>query len=219
MNRHHVRVLEAIFAHPLAHNLEWLDVLALVNHLGSAVERHDGKYEFQIGAARAVFTKPRHKDVGTDEILELRRFLTEAGVDASVAAVRVPETVVLIDHHQARFFEPSTSGRLEEQEHLEPKDPHGFRRHLEHRKEADYKGERVPEADEFYERVAQRLKRAPAIVLIGDAAGKSSAVRYFAGFLNEKHKDVADRVVATAQAELDGITVGDIERIVRTSEG
>jgi hypothetical protein len=59
-------------------------------------------------------------------------------------------TVLLIDHHGARFFETAGSGTvLEEREHLKPDDPHGFQRHLERRKEADYQGQRTPEADEF----------------------------------------------------------------------
>jgi hypothetical protein len=125
-------------------------------------------------------------------------------------------TVVLIDHRGARFFEAvHTAGGLEERGFLEPKDPHGFLRHLEHRKEADYKGQRGPEADEFYDRIAEHLKGSAPIVLVGDATGKSSAVRYLLDYLKEKRKDVADRVVATEHADLSAITVGEIEAIAR----
>lgn len=107
-------------------------------------------------------------------------------------------TVVKIDHQSARIFAPGKDGKFVERVHLEPHDPHGFRRHLEHRKEADYGGQRVPEADEFYERVAEQLRDAPSIMLVGDATGKSSAMRFFLEYLNKKHKDVASRVVATS---------------------
>jgi hypothetical protein len=125
-------------------------------------------------------------------------------------------TVLMIDHHGARFFESAGSGTaLEEREHLKPKDPHGFERHLEHRKEADYRGERVPEADEFYERVAQRLTSASRILLIGDATGKSSAMRYLLDYLNKKHKAIADRVAGTEDADLSAIKLAQIEEIAR----
>jgi stalled ribosome rescue protein Dom34 len=125
-------------------------------------------------------------------------------------------TVLLIDHHHARFFETaSPDGRLAEREHLEPKDPHGFRRHLEHRKEAEYRGQHVPEADEFYERIAERLKGAASIVLVGDATGKSSASRYLLAYLNEKHKPIANRIVGVEDADLSGISLGGIEEIAR----
>lgn len=219
MNRHHTRVLQAIFEHPIARNLEWPDVVSLVRHLGSVTERHDGKYEFQIGNVRAVFTKPHDKDVDAAGIVELRRFLSDAGVNAQGTVPEAPATqnsptVVLIDHHRARFYERSSDGwRFDESADIEPKDPHGFERHLEHRKEAHYKGERVPEADEFYERVAQRLKNAPSIVLVGDATGKSSAMNYLLDYLKEKHKDVAARVAATAHEDLSHVDAGDIERL------
>jgi len=121
-------------------------------------------------------------------------------------------TVVLIDHHRARFFE-TKDGHLKEHDHLEPKDPHGFHRHLEHRKEAHYKGERVPEATEFYDRIAARLKNSPEIVIIGDGTGKSSAMHYLIEYLKDKHKDVAARIFTTSQADLSSITIPRIEEI------
>ncbi|HEX3369884.1 MAG TPA: hypothetical protein VHS56_09945 [Candidatus Cybelea sp.] len=124
-------------------------------------------------------------------------------------------TTILIDHRRARFFEPAPEGRLTESEHLEPLDPHGFQRHLEHRKEADYKGQRVPEADEFYERIAQRVRNAPSILLLGDGTGKSSAMSYLLAYLKERHKEIADRVVAAQDADLSAISLGEIEQIAR----
>lgn len=125
-------------------------------------------------------------------------------------------TVLLIDHQRARFFESAGApDRLVEGEHLAPKDPHGFLRHLEHRKEADYHGQRVPEADEFYGRIAERLKDSSSIVLIGDATGKSSAMRYLLAYLKEKHKDIAAHIVGSQDADLSSITLGEIEQIAR----
>lgn len=125
-------------------------------------------------------------------------------------------TVLLIDHHGARFFENAGSGTpLEEREPLKPQDPHGFERHLEHRKEADYKGQHIPEADEFYKRIAQQLTGTSPIVLVGHATGKSSAARYFLEYLKNKHKAIADRIIATEDADLSAITLGQIEQIAR----
>jgi hypothetical protein len=125
-------------------------------------------------------------------------------------------TVLLIDHRGARFFEAaSAAGGLVERGHLEPKDPHGFLRHLEHRKEAHYQGQRAPEADEFYDGIAQRLKGSSSTLLVGDATGKSNAARYLLGYLKLKHKDIADRIVAVEDADLSAITLGEIEKIAQ----
>lgn len=222
LDRKDARVLQEVFGHPLPHNLKWTDVVSLVNHLGSVSERHDGNDVFSIGTTSEVFKRPHHKDVEPEDVVRLRAFLERAGVDASgpkseatgTQAPRTSYVVVLVDHHLARFFEPSSDGvHLIEGERVEPVDPHGFERHLEHRKEADYRGERVPEPTEYYERIAQRLKGFDAILLLGDATGKSSALHYIVGYLQEKHKDVWARVVDTVRVDLSSITIDEIQNI------
>jgi hypothetical protein len=55
---------------------------------------------------------------------------------------------------------------------VQPYDPYHFHHHSIHRKEAHYRGERVPEEDSFYEEIAKDITRASEIVLIGHATGK-----------------------------------------------
>jgi hypothetical protein len=54
-------------------------------------------------------------------------------------------------------------------------DPHGFHRHLIHRKESDYAGQRVPEEDSFDEQIAEALKPAREIILIGHGTAPSTS--------------------------------------------
>jgi len=221
LNHEHARVLREIFAHPIAHNLEWKDVVSLFAHLGSVQERHDGKYEFAVGTAQAIFHKPHGKDVDADDVERLRHLLRQAGIDesgvqtppAEASATSRARVIVAIDHHVARFFSSDASGHLVEQAHLEPADPHGFERHLEHRKEADYRGERVPEPTEYYERVAQRLRPAGSILLLGDATGKSSAMNFLVEYIQRKHPDIWHHVVGTDHVDLSSLTIAEIQQI------
>jgi hypothetical protein len=222
LNRKDARVLQEVFGHPVPHNLKWMDVVSLVNHLGSVLERHDGNDEFNIGTTSEVFKRPHHKDIELEDVVRLRAFFERAGVDArgptsestGEQASRNSYLVLLIDHHSARFFEPRSDGvHLVERQRLEPADPHGFQRHLEHRKEADYQGERVPEPTEYYERVAERLKGFDVTLLLGDATGKSSALNYLVQYLQGKHKDVWARVVDTVHVDLSSITIDGIQNI------
>jgi len=98
---------------------------------------------------------------------------------------------------------------------VKPYDPHGFHRHLIHRKEAHYQGERVPEEHSFYEDVAKDLVPAQEIVLIGHATGKSSAVEFLAEFLKKHHASIYQRVVATELTDLSALTEPEIESIAR----
>jgi hypothetical protein len=80
LNHQHARILQEFFAHPLPHNIEWNDVVSLFQHVGSVTERHDGKFEFQVGSAKVVFTKPHGKDLSADDVVALRRLLNDAGI-------------------------------------------------------------------------------------------------------------------------------------------
>ncbi len=141
--------------------------------------------------------------------------------ESSGEAVGAPAslTVVLIDHHGARFFEPADGRhRFEERTPRRQADPaRGTGLHLDYRhKEADW-APLCSEAAEFYDRVADRLKSASAIVLVGDATGKSSAMQYLFEYLEEKHQDIASRVRASVEADLSSIGLEEIERIASSS--
>jgi hypothetical protein len=63
----------------VSHNLEWKDVLSLVAAVGSVEEKHDGKFMMTLGDESETLERPRHKDVNAQEVLDLRRMLTNAG--------------------------------------------------------------------------------------------------------------------------------------------
>jgi hypothetical protein len=75
----HRDTLASIFRHPTSHNIEWHDVLSLLEAVGSVKERHDGKYTVTVGGVTEVVERPRHKDIDTDEVADLRRMLSQAG--------------------------------------------------------------------------------------------------------------------------------------------
>lgn len=62
---------------------------------------------------------------------------------------------------------------------LAPNDPHGFLRHLEHRKEAHYQGDRVPEDHDYYARISDALKVAEQVVILSHGKGKSNTGEHF----------------------------------------
>ena len=57
-------------------------MLALPAAVGSAEERHGGKVAVTIGSQTQYFDPPRHKDIGTQAVVNLRRMLTQAGYRA-----------------------------------------------------------------------------------------------------------------------------------------
>lgn len=84
LSSHHRDTLLRIFQHPTSHNIEWPDVLSLLEAVGSVERQHDGKYVVTVGPETEVLTPPKHKDIDLQQVIDLRRMLTNAGYRAVV---------------------------------------------------------------------------------------------------------------------------------------
>jgi hypothetical protein len=121
--------------------------------------------------------------------------------------------VVIIDHRAAHICHDLGGSRPQDEVIVKPYDPFGFQHHLIHRKEAHYKGDRVPEESSYYEEIAKDLVHAEAIILIGHATGKSSAVHFLSKYLKTHHPETFHRIIATETADLSALTEPEIEEI------
>ena len=83
LNNHHRDTLLKIFSHPASGNLEWRQVLSLLEAVGSVEEEHNGKVKVTLGPETEVFRRPRGKDVDTQMVVDLRRMLAGAGFSAN----------------------------------------------------------------------------------------------------------------------------------------
>jgi hypothetical protein len=79
LNNHHRDTLEKILRHPTSHNIEWLDVLSLLEVVGTVDESHDGKFVVTLGSETETLERPKHKDVEIQVVVDLRRMLGSAG--------------------------------------------------------------------------------------------------------------------------------------------
>jgi hypothetical protein len=85
LSNHHRNTLRQILQHPAGHNIEWRAVLSLLAVAGAAVEQPGGKVAVTIGSQTEYFEPPRHKDIGTQAVVNLRRMLVQAGYEAGAA--------------------------------------------------------------------------------------------------------------------------------------
>ena len=79
LNSHHRDTVDHIFRHPLSHNVRWVDVVSLLNAVAEVDERHDGRVKVALGEEIHVFDPPRHKDIDTEMLVDIRRMLKSAG--------------------------------------------------------------------------------------------------------------------------------------------
>lgn len=83
LSQHHRTTLKRIEDHPTTHNLEWNDVIGLLGEVADVQEQHDGKFVVKLGDDRLVLTKPKHKDVDEQVVIDLRRAFKNAGFAAT----------------------------------------------------------------------------------------------------------------------------------------
>ena len=80
LNAHHRATVEKIFQHPVSHNIQWHDVLSLLQSVGEVVEGHDRRYKVTLGAETETLDAPSEHDVDEQMVVDLRRMLKNAGI-------------------------------------------------------------------------------------------------------------------------------------------
>ncbi len=81
LSGHHRDTLVQIFQHDTNHNVEWHDVVSLLEAVGSIEQQHDDMFVFRIGQESEVLRRPSDKDIDGQQLVDLRRILTSAGYD------------------------------------------------------------------------------------------------------------------------------------------
>jgi hypothetical protein len=105
LNNHHRDTVEKIFRHPASGNIEWRQVVSLLEKIGTVEHEHNGKLKVKLGPETEVLPPPQGKDIDDPMVVDLRRMLTKAGFAPDGApAVRDDRSR---DHGDGRWGEPS----------------------------------------------------------------------------------------------------------------
>ena len=83
LSHRHRDTLEKIFSHPSSGNIEWRQVLSLLAAVGTTTQEPNGKVKVELGGETQVLQPPGDKDVDRQMVVELRRMLTNAGLEPS----------------------------------------------------------------------------------------------------------------------------------------
>jgi hypothetical protein len=80
LDAHHRATVEKIFNHPVSHNIQWHDVLSLLQSVAPVTEQHEGRYTVTLGSETETFDAPRHHDIDEQQVIDLRWMLRSAGI-------------------------------------------------------------------------------------------------------------------------------------------
>ena len=81
LSNHHRTTLEQLFDHQASGNVEWRKVRSLLAAVGTVEEEHDGKLRVTVGPETEVMHVPHGKDVDRQALVDLRRMLSQAGLE------------------------------------------------------------------------------------------------------------------------------------------
>lgn len=210
--------LDAIYQHPIAHGLEWSDVLALFEKIGSAEHKPNDETCFVINGERKLFRKPHTKDIPATTLIDIRHMLTRAGwspdnakrptiTDASAGPTTIaPDLLVVVEQHDARIYGLDlTSGEQHYQlvhSDLSPQTLHKLLR-----------GDQLRDSSTgwasdpgYYERISQALQLSRSIVLVGHGKGHSNAAHNLKAYLQQHHEVIFGRLHSETDADLSSLT-------------
>lgn len=81
MNHRHRKVLHALFDHPISSNIDYKEVVHLLEGLGAEVENKSGnRVGVRLNGHSAAFVHAHHS-LPKDEVVQIRHFLQTCGVD------------------------------------------------------------------------------------------------------------------------------------------
>ncbi len=80
MNHKHRAVLESIFAHPTSGNIDYKEVVHVLEALGAEIENKSGnRIGVTLNGHTVAFTHAHH-DLPKEEVMQIKKFLTTCGV-------------------------------------------------------------------------------------------------------------------------------------------
>jgi hypothetical protein len=222
----HRRTLEALFRHPTAHNLDWMDVITLFENIGAVHRKANEKFALELAGEHYLVHKPNTKVLTSSEVVDLRHFLQRAGWSAAgpgpTASRRDPEPatlMVVVDHHGAKIYRIELGSDDSPPHAITPYDPHHFLHRLTHKDQLREEGQRAREDSSFYRRIGDTLAGAGRILVAGHGKGKSNAAQHLLEYLRTHHRETYQRIVRDIEVDLSAITTPQLLELAKQTFG
>jgi hypothetical protein len=75
----HRDTVEKIFSQSSSRNIEWREVVSLLEAIGTVTHEHNGKLRVTLGPETETLSEPHGKDIDVQTAVDVRRMLEQAG--------------------------------------------------------------------------------------------------------------------------------------------
>ncbi len=204
----HLRTWQTIFQNPVSCNLGWQDVVALLRLLGRVEDESNGDLTATHNGRTLVLHPSRDQDVAkTDELVDLRRFLTPGEPVRPGASDGEDHWLLVIDHHEARIYRSEMRGSVPER--ILPHEPDDYFRHTHNSKDFS-RGKEKPDPNSFFGPVAAALQAAGHILVFGRGTGKSNEMDQFIAWARFHHPALARRIIGSLVVDEHHLSAGQL---------
>jgi rubrerythrin len=80
LSSRHRNTLEKLLDHQGHANVEWREVISLLEQVADVEEEHNGKFKVKLGSEVLFLHRPKHKDVDQQILVDVRHLLEQGGV-------------------------------------------------------------------------------------------------------------------------------------------
>jgi len=122
--------------------------------------------------------------------------------------IRGKNVVAVIDFHEAIIY-PTDASPRQRPERLVATDPQGHYHHVHHHA-GNPSGTYEDDSLAYWSELTDALSPAGAILLLGHGMGKANASHRWVAFVEQRHKDVAAKVVADVRVDIDHLEVKQV---------
>jgi hypothetical protein len=221
MTAHHQSTLDALYAHPLQHNIRWDHLVDLWHELGGEIERLDRqRLRLRLPDGNETWMHHvagrHHAVLHADDVLRVRHLLQQSGITPShpMAPARASRgdqcrrLVMRMNHRSADVF--WLLGDQVEHATLQPHGLWGSDQNLSHRHERDVAGQRAPTDHDYLRRMALTLETADRALLLSHGHGESSLLHTFLDYLRQHHPGLLSRISASELVDDSALSEGQL---------
>ena len=207
-HRKHLHVLSELFAHPIARNIEWSELITALSSIGLLQSESNGNYEFSRNGYAIVFERSHSKTLEVQEVLKLRHFLRMSVHAKEEDPLLQNAEIVAIDHHEATVIHnPGSESELQEKFHADVSKSRILHK-TKHR--PSYNDENPTDVDGYFDAIIKSMMKSHSIVILSHGTGSSSAGEKLFKRIVEGYPKGVHKIIAVRKCDLEALTTPEV---------